>query len=255
MGIYITGDIHGNPMRFGKKAFYEQNAFSDNKTDNVIIQLGDFGIIWSNEPSREEKYNLKWLSERNFTVAFIDGNHDNIPRLDTYPVKEWNGGLVNEVMPNVVRLKRGEVYTIEGKKFFAFGGAQSHDISDGILDGSDSSWRKKAKELEKEEKYRYRVKGLSWWEEELPSQEEMDNGIKNLDKHDWTVDFIITHSPPSSVLALIGHGTYKQDRLTEYLESIHAKANFNKWFMGHMHINRALNDRDMLLYEQIIRIN
>lgn len=54
MGIYITGDIHGNPMRFGKKAFYEQNAFSDNKTDNVIIQLGDFGIIWSNEPSREE---------------------------------------------------------------------------------------------------------------------------------------------------------------------------------------------------------
>lgn len=28
---------------------------------------------------------------------------------------------------------RGEIYDIDNKKFFAFGGARSHDIQDGIL--------------------------------------------------------------------------------------------------------------------------
>jgi hypothetical protein len=144
---------------------------------------------------------------------------------------------------------RGEVYTIEGKKFFCFGGASSHDIQDGIIDyDEDGEWRKKAKKLDKQGKYMYRINGLSWWPEELPSQEEMDNGIRNLEKHNWTVDYIITHSPPASVLALIGHGFYDQDILTKYLEEIRSKTKFKRHFMGHMHINRQLNERDILLY-------
>ena len=39
----------------------------------------------------------------------------------------------------------------------------------------------------------YRIKGLTWWPEELPSEEEMQNGIKNLEKHNWKVDYVITH--------------------------------------------------------------
>ena len=45
---------------------------------------------------------------------------------------------------------RGEVFIIEDKKFFTFGGASSHDIQDGILDYNDKDWRKKAKELNKQ---------------------------------------------------------------------------------------------------------
>ena len=100
----------------------------------------------------------------------------------------------------------------------------------------------------------YRIKGLTWWPEELPSEEEMQNGIKNLEKHNWKVDYVITHSPPASVIALLGHGAYKQDILTEYLEDIKSKIDYKRWFMGHMHRNQALNDKDILLYEQIIRI-
>ena len=255
MGIYVTGDIHGNPRRFGSGVFTEQHEFTSNKEDNVIIQLGDFGIIWDNTPTPTEKHNLEWLSNKNFTIAFVDGNHDNFPRLDSFPIKEWHGGIVNEITPNVLRLRRGEIYTIEGKKFFAFGGAQSHDIQDGVLDGSDPKWKEKAKLLDKQCKYRYRIKGISWWEEELPSREEMDSGIKNLEKNDWTVDFIITHSPPSSVIAMIGQGRFKSDILTDYLEQLRWKMTFKRHFMGHMHINHMLNDRDWLLYEQIIRIN
>lgn len=255
MGVYISGDIHGNPVRFSTDSFYEQKEFIGNKEENTVIILGDFGLIWDrDEESINEKYWLDWLEDKPFTTVFVDGNHDNIPRLDSYPIQKWNGGLVNVIRPHVLRLRRGEVFTIEGKKFFAFGGASSHDISDGTLDYDDGNWRKKAKELDRQKKHMYRVSGFSWWKEELPSEKEMENGIKNLERNDWKVDYIITHSPPASVIALLGHGAYEQDILTKYLEELRVKTDFNRHFMGHMHINRALNERDILLYEQIIRI-
>ena len=83
----------------------------------------------------------------------------------------------------------------------------------------------------------------------------MQNGIENLKKHNHKVDFIISHSPPASVIALLGHGFYEQDILTRYLEEIRVSTEYNKWFMGHMHDNRAINTQDILLYDRIIRIN
>ena len=252
MGVYITGDIHGNPVRLSKHSFYEQKEFGENKDENTVIVCGDFGIVWDKEESTNEKYWLKWLEDKPFTTVFACGNHENHKRLATYPVKEWNGGRVHEIKPHVLHLMRGEVYTIEGKKFFVFGGASSHDISDGILDEKD--WRKQAKVLDSKGKYMYRIRNLSWWEEELPSEAEMQNGIANLEKHNWKVDYIITHSPPASVIALLGQGLYEQDILTKYLEEIRSKTEYKQWFAGHMHVDRMINYKDILLYEQIIRI-
>lgn len=252
MSIWLTGDIHGNPIRLAPDCFYEQNEFSREKENNTVIICGDFGVVWSKEEIRTEKEKLDWLESRPFTTVFVDGNHDNHKRLATYPIKEWNGGKVHEIRPHVLHLIRGEVYVIEGKKFFCFGGASSHDISDGII--PEENWKEKASELEKQGKYMYRVKDVSWWEEELPTEDEMDNGWENLKKHDYEVDYIITHSPPASVIALLGFGLYEQDVLTRYLEEIRAKTKFHKHFMGHMHVNRVLNEKDILLYEQIIRI-
>ena len=102
--------------------------------------------------------------------------------------------------------------------------------------------------------YMYRIKGLSWWSEELPTDEEMDNGYENLKRENNKVDYIITHSPPASVIALLGQGLYEQDKLTQYLENIRVHTEYKRHFMGHMHINRAVNDKDILLYEQIVRV-
>ena len=82
----------------------------------------------------------------------------------------------------------------------------------------------------------------------------MDNGYDNLERSNGCVDYIITHSPPASVIALLGQGLYKQDRLTQYLENIRVHTEYKRHFMGHMHINRAVNDKDILLYEQIVRV-
>ena len=256
MGVYVTGDIHGDPIRLGIGSFYEQNEFSNNKDENIVIILGDFGIVWDrNGETRHEKYWLDWLENKPFTTVFIDGNHECYSRLFTYPVKEWRGGMVHEIRPHVLHLMRGEIFNIEDKKFFAFGGASSHDIQDGILDYDDPDWKQKAKRLDAKGKYMYRVKGLSWWEEELPTEDEMQHGLDVLKENDNTVDYILTHSPSTSELYLMGgYGLYDPDVLTNYLEDIKANTNYKRYFFGHMHVNKVINDKDICLYEQIVRI-
>lgn len=258
MAIYITGDIHGNPVSLGVNSFYEQKKFDkNNKDENIVIILGDFGLVWNKDgEDKNEKYWLDWLENKPFTTVFVDGNHENFKRLYTYPIKKWHGGKVHEIRPNVLHLMRGEIFNIEDLSFFAFGGASSHDIQDGILDYNDKDWRKKAKELDKRGKYMYRVKDLSWWKEELPTEEEMQHGLEALKRHDNKVDFLLTHSPSTSELILMGgKGLYELDILTDYLEKIKAVCDYERHFFGHMHVNRTINEKDICLYEQIIRMN
>ena len=250
--IYITGDCHGNFERFNVSVFPEQNDMT--KEDYVII-CGDFGGVWNkDEESKMETMVLDWLDCKSFTTLFVDGNHENFDRLYEYPVEEWNGGKIHRIRPSVIHLMRGQVYELEGKKIFTFGGASSHDIDGGILELDAPDYRKKKKELDKGWKP-YRINHLSWWKEELPSEKEMDEGRKNLQRYDNKVDFIITHCASSSTTALISHGIYKSDLLTSYLEEIRRSVKFKKWFFGHYHDNRNVNTEEILLWEQIIRIS
>ena len=149
---------------------------------------------------------------------------------------------------------RGQVYEIDGRTIFTFGGAQSHDIEGGILEPDDPDFKKKKKELDQEWRS-YRVNHVSWWAQELPSEEEMEEGLKNLAAHDNNVDYIVTHCCASSTQTLIGGSMFKSDVLTSYLEDIRQNVRFKKWFFGHYHDNKNVNVEEILLYEQIIRIS
>lgn len=118
--IYLTGDTHASfSKRFNNENFPEQRKMT--KDDYVII-CGDFGGIWDEkEESKNEKYWLNWFEERNFTLLFVDGNHENYDRLYAYPIKEWHGGKVHEIRPSVLHLMRGQVFEIDGKSIFTFG--------------------------------------------------------------------------------------------------------------------------------------
>ena len=253
--IFVTGDTHGDFRRFSTEIFPEQKEMTK---DDFVIICGDFGGVWCQEDYikgiNNENYWLNWLDNKPFTTLFVDGNHENFTRLDSFSIKEWNGGKVHEIRPSVLHLMRGEIFNLQNKTFFTFGGASSHDISDGILDCQDPDWREKAKVLDCQGKFMYRIKGLSWWPKEMPNSTELQNGIQNLEKINYKVDFVITHTPPASIIAIMGAGTYKQDILTQYLEEIRTKLDYKNWFMGHMHDNRQFNTQDILLYEQIIRI-
>ena len=156
----------------------------------------------------------------------VSGNCYDI--LDSYPVEEWHGGKVHFIKPSVIHLMRGQVFDIDDLKFFTFGGAASHDISDGVLEIDDP----RIKEWRYDPDKMYRINHISWWEREMPNQEEMDEGIKNLAEHDNKVDFILTHCTASSTAALLSHGLYKPDKLTNYLEEVRCNVDYRKNIFG-----------------------
>ena len=250
--IYITGDCHGDFVRFNKENFPEQTEMT---MDDYVIICGDFGGVWNvDEESKRETWWMDWLEGRSFTTLFVDGNHENFDRLYAYPVEAWKGGKVHKIRPSVIHLMRGQVYQIDGKKIFTFGGASSHDISGGILEPDDPEYKAKKKELD-QGWLPYRINHVSWWEQELPSENEMEEGLKNLSVHANKVDFIVSHCCSSSTQALLGGGLFTPDVLTNYLEQIRQTTKFKKWFFGHYHDNKNVNAEEILLYEQVIRIS
>lgn len=161
------------------------------------------------------------------------------------------------IRPSVIHLMRGQIFNIEDKLFFTFGGASSHDISAGILEPDDPDFKEKKKKLDKNPYALYRINHVSWWERELPSEEEMNEGMVNLEKQNNKVDYIITHSPYTSLLKQMdgGSGLYQRDRLTDYLQEIKQNVDYKQFLFGHMHQNINFYwERSSCLYEQIIRI-
>lgn len=250
--IYITGDCHADFHKFSTNAFSEQKEMS---RDDFVIVCGDFGI-WHD--TSEERYWLDWLSEKSFTLLFVDGNHENFDRLysEEFEVVDFHGGKAHKIRENIYHLMRGYVFELCGKKFFAFGGASSHDIDDGILDEEDfddySEFKKTVLSWYNTGKM-FRVNHISWWKEELPSEEERQLGLKTLDEHGNKVDFIISHCCPQQIASVFSHGGYKPDELTSYFNVIAETVDFSKWFFGHYHDNQVVMSKFVMLYEQIVR--
>lgn len=262
--IYITGDCHKDFSRFTMDNFPEQKKMT--KKDYVII-CGDFGGVWNrqgNKQSEIDNFDLNWLQDKPFTTLFVDGNHENFDELYKYPEKEWHGGKVHELRPSVLHLMRGEIFEIDGKKLFAFGGARSHDIQDGIIPwDEEGQWKETAKEWDKAGKV-FRIDHFSWWEQELPSQEEIANAYCNLEKHDFKVDYIVSHCCPNQVLFDYVMKRFKDinvarhyddsNVLTNFFDDINERVEFDKWFFGHHHYDMAIYDKHVILYYQILRI-
>ena len=221
--IYATGDCHGNFRRFQPEYFPEQAGMT--KNDMVII-AGDFGGVWFGDSRDDET--LDWLERLPFTLAFVCGNHENYDALERYPVAEWHGGKVHRVRPHVLHLMRGQVFELESYRFFTMGGAKSHDTN-------------------------HRINHISWWRQELPSDEEYSEALQNLERYNWQVDYIITHCAPTSI-ALMGSRHNEADRLTDFLQEVRERAKYYYWLFGHYHDNKAVDEKHILLWEQIVQI-
>ena len=224
--IFITGDTHGNID------FYKLHQFADEhleltKNDYVII-AGDFGGVWD---KRTLEKDLKPYSDLPFTVLFVDGNHENFDLINAYPVEMWNGGKVHKIKPDIIHLMRGQVFEIEGKTFFTFGGATS----------IDRDWR---------------VEGRSWWAQELPTYEELDEGFANLKRNGNKVDYIITHScgqralmyPQLRIAAGIKIACPESHMLSNFEDIVQ----FKHWCFGHFHIDAQLSDKYTVLYNNVL---
>lgn len=248
MSIYLTGDIHGEIDRLSQEVFPELDKLT--KEDYVIV-CGDFGVVWNGEEA--EQAELDELEARPFTTLFVDGNHENFDLLREYPTIPWHGGVVHAIRPSVLHLLRGEVYELEGLRFFTMGGASSHDISDGILEPDAPDFSRRYRMLLARDAL-FRVNHRSWWKEELPDQEDYRRARDSLERANWQVDCIITHCCPTSVLDAIGHGMFQSDPLTDFLEEVAQRCRFRQWFFGHYHMDGHVGEQFIHLYQELIQL-
>lgn len=246
--IWATGDCHGNFERFRPEYFPEQAQMTK---DDVVVITGDFGGIWFGDARDDEA--LGCLESLPFTLAFVDGNHENYDALASYPAEKWQGGKIHRIRPHVLHLMRGQIYELEGYRFFTMGGAKSHDIEDGILEPDAPNFERKLLMLQRRPRARYRINHISWWAQELPSDEEYAEARHSLDSVGWEVDYIITHCAPTSI-ALMGSRHNEADRLTDFLQEVRERSKYHYWLFGHYHDNRKIDDKHILLWEQIVRI-
>ena len=231
--IYITGDVHGG---IDIRKLLDIKFEATIKPEDYLIICGDFGFIWNyKKQDRKEKQWLDWFSKRKYTTLFVDGNHECFPRLNTFPVKEWNGGKVHEIKPNLLHLMRGQVFTIEGETYFTMGGAASHDRGPAV--GNTKS-----------------VIGKGWWPEEIPNEEERNEGLENLKKYNNKVDYIITHCLPTNEQEELKHGQFKADDITNYLEDIKKNISYTHWYCGHYHVNKDLQNNISVVFNQILMV-
>lgn len=226
--IFITGDTHGEVdiSKLNAKKFPQGKNLT---RDDYVIICGDFGGIW--DGSNTDKYVLNWYNKKPWTTLFVDGNHENFSLLKQYPVTEWNGGRVHKISDNIYHLMRGQVFVLNGKKFFTFGGASSIDRQ-------------------------FREEYVSWWREELPNQFECRKAMETLEANNYSVDYVITHCLPMDIVKLF-FGEYAcQDTATKFLQEVYETVDYKKWFCGHYHIDLEIIDlRIQMLYQNIIELS
>ena len=206
--MFVTGDTHGVNDFLKLKEFAESKTA--NESDYVIIAGDVLGV----GPDERTERILSVYGKLPFTVLFVDGNHENYPYIHSFPVTEKFGGRVHVLRENVVHLCRGEIFEIEGNKIFTFGGATSIDRI-------------------------YRTENVNLWAEETPSQADYENALQNLENHNFTVDYVITHSCE----------TYLENVM---MRNFFEKLSFKKWYFGHFHTDKNLPDGRVALYNKII---
>lgn len=240
--IYVTGDWHGG---FGPEGFWNDRFDAERfpeglgltKRDLVIV-LGDFS--WPFDFSDEEESDMATLARKPWVTCFLDGNHEHFDYLDGLRVSEWRGGAVQRYpeFPSLIHLMRGQVYELESKRVLVMGGAQSA-----------GGWREP---------------GLTWFEREMPSTDEMQACRQALDAVDWQVDYVLSHTCASSLLpAALGaqdgnsagagaHGSVVTDQLTDFFEELEGKLTYTHWYFGHFHRDDDIDARHTVLFDTIL---
>jgi hypothetical protein len=89
----------------------------------------------------------------------------------------------------------------------------------------------------------------------LPNKEEENVGLGNLEKHNWKVDYVLTHECPLKIFNRLKKYLILMDleidSMKKYLDYIDDKLIFKYWYFGHYHYSLALSEKYFLLYKLI----
>lgn len=210
--VYLISDLHG---KFDFKGLKDYLANADE--EDLLIILGDLGLQF--EETEENRCFTEQFLRINKKIAIVDGNHENFEFLNSFPEEDWNGGRIHRLTENIVHLKRGNIYQIQGRKFFVFGGCKS-----------SPKW----KEM-----------GL-WHPGDEATEEECQLAIENLEQHGYQVDYVLTHKYEETP----GRGTVCA-RLQELTGMLEEKVSYKAWYSGHWHQNKQYDEKHFLVYDSL----
>ena len=231
--VYIIGDIHGNFKEL--KGLCERLELS--KEDTIIL-LGDHGInYYLNYRDIETKnYIRKHIKP---TLFCIRGNHDANPqKVLTCNEKMFFGNkvLFEEGYENILYALNGYDYDINGIRSFVIGGAASVD-----------------KELRL-------LRGWSWFEDEVPTKEELDE-IENYydflsSNPETSIENILCHTCPFDAVPIdMFIGSVDQSKvdntMEHFLQKISDKKKHKKIYCGHYHTDRKIGEDVEMLFASL----
>ena len=219
--ICITGDMHADLDRFKDKRIKKL------KRNDALIVCGDFGFLW--DGSKKEKRILKKIGRKRYYTLFVDGCHENFDLLNEYQETNWCGGKVHPISGKLLHLKRGEIYDIQGKKIFAFGGGHSDDMD-------------------------IRRYSNTWWEAENPTFDEINSGKEHLKDNDNTVDYIVTHEPPATIKEFLQTNDKHLSEMGIFFEDMKKTCKFKTWFFGKYHINKKISSQYEAMFTNVVVI-
>lgn len=212
--IYVTGDTHGFQSR------WVDNIMPLLSRGDILIICGDFGVgFWNGRYWSEETF-YDYIEQQDYQILFVDGNHCDFNKLNSYPVEMWNGGKVHKIRRNnLIHLMRGQVYHIENFTLFSFGGGYSIDKA-------------------------FRKEGYDWWPQEMPNDNEYNEGLDNLSKVNNSVDYIITHTTSLTNLDKLSKLPYidkdlsiEERPLNKFLDKILSEVSYKHHYFGHFHLD------------------
>lgn len=219
--IYVTGDLHGEAGRF------QSAEMKRLRKGDTLLVCGDFGFVWDGSPA--EKKFLQKLGKKKYQILFVPGCHDNYTLLQEYPQVEFAGGSARQISGNLYELLRGEVYTVGGKRIFAFGGGVSEDEH-------------------------LREEGKTWWREELPTEQEYEAAIGRLSEYGNEVDYIVTHDASAAIRSFLSIDQEDSEigKIHAFLNVISKNIKFNAWFFGRYHQDKLIPPRYYAMFQSVL---
>ena len=126
---------------------------------------------------------------------------------------------MHRLSEHIVHLKRGNIFELEGKLFFVFGGCKS-----------SGKW----KQL-----------GL-WYPQEEATEGEIALAYRNLQKVGNNVDYIFTHKYKLRAEDVFD----KSDPFEALCNYIDESVQFTHWYAGHWHITHAMDSRHTIVFDE-----
>lgn len=263
--IYVTGDLHGSISRM--RAYKEQICGDG----NVLVALGDWGIVFGDYQDDETVAALDELSSMNLTMVAILGNHDDYNWAENLPkVRKYNADMrkcvyAGKEYPNIFIVDEITVADIQGEHCLLIPHAESNDVAEDVsmstgLTVIDLDVPEDIEKAKKSNRF-YRVLGKSWWPQEKIDIEEASRYLEKENRMSAHYDLILSHDFPASFYnvycSMRAMFRIEASEGEFFLEGLRKTLDFDNWFFGHAHLDMAAvreDERCVCLYRNIVRI-